>query len=506
MTRLLSDTSSEHSDGRVRRKHHKVWTGCINCKKRHVKCDETKPSCQRCAKAKLACSGYNPPKPRIFEMPEKSYITQAENKTVSADFKVIQWRPELASPTTVPRTLEIHHVWQQALLDAFLVTWLPDTLVREASKADEASLTVPLSAWPSVAWKMARRHENGLVAQSVLCLTLVVLGARTGDMSLMFEASQHYGQVLQQIRTQVVMLSKDGYSDEKADHAASLLAASFCCSQTEYILRSWSNGDRHLQGIESILQTCGPACLANEDTRRIFNDHCFLWTACSVVHRRRMADMPWRTAEIDSLRNVALGLVPLAERVASILADYDTTERSSISADALELPQRIANTITDIQEFRYMLDLRMPLVNSPLISGATSRVDPDLLTFAIARGATSAQLMHMVDTAFKLRSSDDSYVNDSAGLALLTGDQLEILCETHVQQLCHLVEEIAIERFGMVTGSPSIFFLDAAWLGYVTLATYCDHDISTVRPWFVEIGKRLSSTGYRPMREPWNEV
>ncbi|KAH6672488.1 hypothetical protein B0J14DRAFT_655372 [Halenospora varia] len=32
--------------------------GCITCKKRHVKCDEQKPKCQRCIKARRTCLGY----------------------------------------------------------------------------------------------------------------------------------------------------------------------------------------------------------------------------------------------------------------------------------------------------------------------------------------------------------------------------------------------------------------------------------------------------------------
>ncbi|KAK9349794.1 hypothetical protein V1523DRAFT_421801 [Lipomyces doorenjongii] len=33
----------------------RVRTGCITCKRRHLKCDEKKPICKRCSKAKIAC-------------------------------------------------------------------------------------------------------------------------------------------------------------------------------------------------------------------------------------------------------------------------------------------------------------------------------------------------------------------------------------------------------------------------------------------------------------------
>ncbi|KAI0470767.1 hypothetical protein GGR56DRAFT_682753 [Xylariaceae sp. FL0804] len=40
----------------------KVRTGCISCKRRHVKCDEEKPSCAECDRIGIMCEGYAPPK------------------------------------------------------------------------------------------------------------------------------------------------------------------------------------------------------------------------------------------------------------------------------------------------------------------------------------------------------------------------------------------------------------------------------------------------------------
>ena len=41
----------------------KVRTGCITCKRRHIKCDETKPHCINCLRARRHCQGYAPSKP-----------------------------------------------------------------------------------------------------------------------------------------------------------------------------------------------------------------------------------------------------------------------------------------------------------------------------------------------------------------------------------------------------------------------------------------------------------
>lgn len=42
----------------TRAKFAKVRTGCVTCKKRHVKCDETKPACKNCIKWAGYCGGY----------------------------------------------------------------------------------------------------------------------------------------------------------------------------------------------------------------------------------------------------------------------------------------------------------------------------------------------------------------------------------------------------------------------------------------------------------------
>ncbi|KAH8817163.1 hypothetical protein F5884DRAFT_244220 [Xylogone sp. PMI_703] len=36
----------------------KVRTGCITCKRRHIKCDEAKPHCENCLKSRRPCEGY----------------------------------------------------------------------------------------------------------------------------------------------------------------------------------------------------------------------------------------------------------------------------------------------------------------------------------------------------------------------------------------------------------------------------------------------------------------
>ncbi|KAJ4253291.1 hypothetical protein NW762_010446 [Fusarium torreyae] len=52
--RFALETRARHT----RRSSSRARTGCATCKKRHVKCDETKPSCLNCLKWRGSCDGY----------------------------------------------------------------------------------------------------------------------------------------------------------------------------------------------------------------------------------------------------------------------------------------------------------------------------------------------------------------------------------------------------------------------------------------------------------------
>jgi hypothetical protein len=70
-----SSDSGGSLQGTTKKKyHHKVRSGCLRCKNRKIKCDESRPECLRCRKSGYKCSGYKLPQPRLFELPLKSTI------------------------------------------------------------------------------------------------------------------------------------------------------------------------------------------------------------------------------------------------------------------------------------------------------------------------------------------------------------------------------------------------------------------------------------------------
>ena len=520
--------SVQQQDVRARRKHNKVSTGCENCKKRRVKCDEVKPACQRCQKANLLCGGYHPPKARVFVPSKHSYIPSSECGTSHLDLQewdvltALQRHHEIQSPTLLTKATDLRLLWQKALLDTFLTMWLSDGLVRDCTAGKGPGSMVPFSSWPSVAWKLAKRKDESFVAHSLLCLTLCVLGSRTGDLSLVGEASRHYARVLHQFQSQVALLAQSGYSPKHDEHVASLAAAGFCCSQIEYILQSWTNGDRHLQGMASLLQACGPLCLKHEDSRKIFYDHCLLWLSCSVVHRRSTIyaqkpgmEVDW--AQITSSSATSRAVVAVAERIPSLLEEYDTSHQCYSSAQMLDLLQRLAGVIADLEalDLSCSLDVRCEPASGTLAcvdiedehppSESTADFQPkhQSLPTTIVTGYTSAFLIHAAATAWKIVRSQSTDLNSENSIVDPTANQLREMCEHHVLKIRHSIDELASERYGMMTTSPLLFLVDSAWMAYATLSEHCGRDLSDIKPWFTKVGSHLASAGYRPLREPW---
>ena len=99
------------SDPAAQRRHKryapKVRTGCLTCKKRRVKCDETKPKCLKCLNSDYQCDGYVVPKAWIFEPTSKAQSGQSNDggspaSSSSDEEKVLALAPVLKTHNFTP--------------------------------------------------------------------------------------------------------------------------------------------------------------------------------------------------------------------------------------------------------------------------------------------------------------------------------------------------------------------------------------------------------------------
>lgn len=83
----------------------RVRTGCVTCRRRRMKCDETKPTCNRCRNANFMCGGYEQPQlvtPNPF-VPTTSVVRKAPSRAENLQSD-LSWR---------------HHSWRQEQLPLF---------------------------------------------------------------------------------------------------------------------------------------------------------------------------------------------------------------------------------------------------------------------------------------------------------------------------------------------------------------------------------------------------
>ncbi|CAG8974651.1 hypothetical protein HYALB_00010747 [Hymenoscyphus albidus] len=94
-TKSATATSPKRKTGVVKPKQSKSRNGCVTCKAKRLKCDETKPECQQCHKRSVPCGGYKKDfKWRPFE--ETTFankVAPSKPKTASIDLGKSQEKP-----------------------------------------------------------------------------------------------------------------------------------------------------------------------------------------------------------------------------------------------------------------------------------------------------------------------------------------------------------------------------------------------------------------------------
>lgn len=109
---------------RVRRWHHRGFTGCSTCRRRHVRCDEASPICNNCTRLGLECDGTQgrmtfkvygpsqsqepkPPKPPRRRNKPVSPDSSGESSTGTLPVKQEDledsWQAVVVLPTTAPQ-------------------------------------------------------------------------------------------------------------------------------------------------------------------------------------------------------------------------------------------------------------------------------------------------------------------------------------------------------------------------------------------------------------------
>ncbi|KAE8154251.1 putative C6 transcription factor [Aspergillus avenaceus] len=134
---------------RVRRWHHRGFTGCSTCRRRHVRCDEASPTCKNCTRLGLECDGtqgrmtfkvYGPPQgsePTSTSPKKRETKKPASRVLDSPDGKLIKIEPGeedasydalVVSPTTVSESKPVKFRFQEPISPAVFMSSSLDCL------------------------------------------------------------------------------------------------------------------------------------------------------------------------------------------------------------------------------------------------------------------------------------------------------------------------------------------------------------------------------------------
>ena len=136
---------------RTRAHKPKVRTGCVTCKIRRVKCDETKPECLKCMKSGRKCDGYVPLKTWVFEVRARDGTSSSpslissprEDYSDAVDSRALLYFRERTIPVLSNFATIAQEFWNSTILQASHADSAIKHMIIATASLQEASICTP---------------------------------------------------------------------------------------------------------------------------------------------------------------------------------------------------------------------------------------------------------------------------------------------------------------------------------------------------------------------------
>lgn len=339
-------------------------TGCHTCRKRKIRCDETRPSCMRCKTHGVHCPGYRTPAPgsvdfvdqtqdivlqarkqakkpsntttvtirRLSSSPAgaNSYSTLAPAVDLIEDGLLYHNETPLDSAAAMalfpmPTYLPSPAMEKSLIYSSFIDLYLPK---RIGSNDAHFSFLQHLITTPNL------RPE---VSASIDALSMVQVGAIYKDKNLLRLATQSYSKALAGL---VKTMSSSPTSYVTDDYVLATAKVLALCEFYEEIAQMGNGWVQHIKGVEHLLVARGPGNLKSELSMMMFCNmrhaalsHALIDRKACVLGSPEWRAVAWRPPFIDattSFYDSALQLPGLLERQdnldfasPTLLADVD---------------------------------------------------------------------------------------------------------------------------------------------------------------------------------------
>ncbi|KAL4886783.1 hypothetical protein BJY04DRAFT_77541 [Aspergillus karnatakaensis] len=168
-------------------------TGCNTCRRRKVKCDETKPECLRCTKYGHQCTGYE--RKKVFV--HRGGTAAEKSQKLASDPTVSLIRP---SKPGIPR-LNVKPELRSQLLTAFIDAYIPQREYLHDIAAQHLLHTLP---------SLTGSGGSAILERAAICLSTGLLAKQNQDERLLQYSNMLYGNTLVALNSKITSGAKLG--------------------------------------------------------------------------------------------------------------------------------------------------------------------------------------------------------------------------------------------------------------------------------------------------------
>ena len=154
---------------RTRAHKPKVRTGCVTCKIRRVKCDETTPACLKCSKSGRKCDGYVPLKTWVFQVRarDESSTSPSLTSSPSADYsdpvdsRALLYFRERTIPVLSSFAASAQDFWNSTILQASHADSALKHMVIATASLQEATACTP-AQYSTNRWNFGQHYSKAV--------------------------------------------------------------------------------------------------------------------------------------------------------------------------------------------------------------------------------------------------------------------------------------------------------------------------------------------------------
>ncbi|CRG91542.1 DNA-directed RNA polymerase I subunit A43 [Talaromyces islandicus] len=312
--------------------------GCANCKSRHIKCDETRPYCNRCKKSGLQCRGYE----RKMQFVDETQWTRGKHQASAVTLSRRGYTTNTADSSSA--------FWNSTDLSKKL-----DPLIIMFLRGAFGSLNVDFTSWhysPADGAVVRRPYLPGITLQA---LALSFHGRINRSDASIRQAVELYGLAIRNVRTDLLTGS------------TGLSTPWLISSIIHMVMYEWVQSTNvvawkyHVQALARIIESSGPHAFKQGNDMRLFLRARSVIMVLALEDRKRtfLADDPWQSipwSDAPDTKSYINRFIDINLCMPSIMEDLDHLQMIENPEEQRRMCDEIRKTITSLS--KRLLDTR----------------------------------------------------------------------------------------------------------------------------------------------------